>query len=261
MKTFALRYPLLFSALLTLALLGLAFASKAVRPSAPISNVRDLPPEALRQPTEVERALTLLTSFESLFWVLAAVLAVALVRALGPLSETGFHRPSRWRDALRLLLPPLLVGALALSGGLRLGSAPFLAATLLIVLVAAFAEETLYRGVAWYALSPTGLLRAAVATALLSGALRFGGTLLSGPWPEATQAAVLAVCGGFTYAGLRWRTGSLWPPILLHAALGCAYALYSPGGLLFLAVLLLSTVGFVLYGLFLLLRAARVGST
>jgi uncharacterized protein len=250
-KNFALRFPLLFSALLTLALLGLAFGSKALRPMAPVSNVRDLPPEALRQPTEVERALTVLMSFENLFWVLAATLAVVLARSLGRWDETGFNRPSRWRD-LRLLLPPLLVGALALSGGFRLGGAPFLAATLFGVLVAVFAEETLYRGIAWRVLSPTGLLRAAVVTALLSGVLRFGGTLLSGPWPEATQASVLTVCGGFTYAALRWRTGSIWPVVFLHSALGCAYALYSPDPLLFLAVLLLGTFGFVLYGLFLL---------
>jgi membrane protease YdiL (CAAX protease family) len=234
-----------------MALLGLAFGSKALRPIAPVSNVRDLPPDALRQPTEVERALTVLMSFENLFWVLAAVLAVVLARYLGRWEETGFNRPSRWRD-LGLLLPPLLVGALALSGGFRLGSAPFLAATLFGVLVVAFAEEALYRGVAWRVLSPTGLLRAAVVTALLSGVLRFGGMLLSGPWPEATQASLLAICGGLTYAALRWRTGSIWPVILLHSALGCAYALYSPGALLFLAVLLLGTFGFALYGLFLL---------
>jgi hypothetical protein len=82
-KNFALRYPLLFSALLTLALLGLAFGSKALRPMASVSNVRDLPPEALRQPTEIERALTVLMNFENLFWVLAATLAVVLARSLG----------------------------------------------------------------------------------------------------------------------------------------------------------------------------------
>ncbi len=255
LRRFATRYPLVFSALLTLALLGLALGSKRIRPSDPVSNVRDLPPEALRPPTEVERALAVLLGFESLFWILAALLAVFLARALGPWDETGFNRPSRWRD-LYLLLPPLLVGALALSGGLRAESWPFLAATLLGVVVAAFAEEALYRGVAWRVLAPGGLVRAAVVTALLSGVLRFGGTLLSGSWPEATQAAVLAVCGGFTYAALRWRTASIWPAVLLSAALGCAYALYSPGALLFLAVLLLSTVSFVLYGLFLLRRPA-----
>ena len=257
MKTFANRRPLLFCVLLTLALLGLALGSRALLPRATVSNVRDLPPEALRAPTESERALGVLLSFESLFWLLAAVLALVLARALGPWGETGFNRPSRWRN-LALLLPPLLVGALALSGGLRNESVPLLAATLLGVLVAAFAEETLYRGIAWRVLARGGLVRAAVATALLSGVLRFGGTLLSGPWPEATQAAVLAVCGGFTYAALRWRTASIWPVILLHAALSCAYALYSPGGLLFLAVLLLSTLGFLLYGLFLLRASRRV---
>lgn len=257
MKRLAFRYPLLFSALLTLALLGLAFGSKALRPRPPVSNVRDLPPEILRQPTEVERALAILVSFENLFWILAAVLAVVLARSLGRWDEAGFTGPSRWRD-LHLLLPPLLVGVLALSGGLRLGSAPVLAATLFGVLVAAFAEEALYRGVAWRVLAPGGLVRAAVAAALLSGVLRFGATLLSGPWPEATQAAVLATCGGITYAAIRHRTASLWPAIVLHCALGSAYALYSPGALLFLAVLLLGTAGFVLYGL-LLLRKPRTG--
>ena len=259
MKTIATHRPLLFSALLTLALLGLAFGSRALLPRDTVSDVRDLPPEALTAPTEAERAFAVLVSFETLFWLLAAALALLLARALGPWGDTGFNRPSRWRN-LALLLPPLLVGALALSGGLRDESLTLLAATLLGVIVAAFAEEALYRGVAWRVLAPGGLVRAALAGALLSGILRFGATLLSGPWPEATQAAALAVCGGFTYAALRWRTASVWPVILLHAALGCAYALYSPGVLLFLAVLLSSTLGFLLYGLFLLRNARSEGS-
>lgn len=253
MRRFAGRRPQLFCTLLTLALLGLALASEKIRPEDPAASVGDLSPEALRQPTEAERALVVLLGSESLFWVVAALLAAFLVRALGSWGEAGFNRPSRWRNLL-LLLPPLLVGALAVSGGLRAQSPPFLATTLLVVVVAAFAEETLYRGVAWRLLARTGLIRAAVITALLAGALRLGATLLNGPWPEAAQAAALAVCGGFTYAALRWRTASIWPPVLLHSALGCAYALYAPGALLFLTVLSLSTAGFLLYGLFLLRR-------
>lgn len=258
MKTFATRYPLLFSVLLTAVMLGFAVVSDAALPTAVISTVDDLSPEAVEVPSTGKQVFTDLRSFENLFWVLASALALALIWVLGWWRDAGFNRPSRWRN-LRLLVFPLLVGGLALAGGIRFEGFLFLAAALFSVVLAAFGEEALYRGVAWRALAPAGLLRAVVATALLAGALRFGVSLLANTWPEAVQAGVLAVCGGFTYAALRWRTASIWPVILVHCVLGFAGAVSTMGAAQYLLVLLASTVGFVFYGLF-LLRNPRVRS-
>jgi hypothetical protein len=66
------------------------------------------------------------------------------------------------------------------------------------------------------------------------------------------RLTALAVCGGFTYAALRWRTGSLLPVIAVHAAFAFAVDVATLGTFAYRITMLLSTLGFVFYGLFLL---------
>ena len=96
-----------------------------------------------------------------------------------------------------------------------------------------------------------------ILTSLLSGLLVLGITATEGPWPEAVRLTALAFCGGFTYGALRWRTTSIWPVILVHTAFALAVGIATLGTFRFRLVILLSTVGFVAYGLY-LLRNARV---
>ncbi|MBA2510808.1 MAG: hypothetical protein H0V28_04935, partial [Rubrobacteraceae bacterium] len=55
----------------------------------------------------------------------------------------------------------------------------------------------------------------------------------------------------------RWRTASLWPVILVHAAFAFAMDVSTLGTVTYPIVMLLSTLGFVFYGL-LLLRNQKV---
>ncbi len=87
---------------------------------------------------------------------------------------------------------------------------------------------------------------------LLAGALALGRAATDGPWPEAVRITALTVCGGFTYAALRWRTGSLLPVIAVHAAFAFAVDIATLGTATYRITMLLSTLGFVFYGLFLL---------
>jgi membrane protease YdiL (CAAX protease family) len=252
-KSFIARHPLTFSLLLTLALFGLAFVSRIVLPETPVSSVADLPLEHKLPPSDQERALRFIRSFEILFHVLATLLAVVLLTWLSWWRQAGFNRPSRWRN-LHLLWFPLLVGALAFSGGVRVPGPVFLASVLFSAFVTAFSEEALYRGVIWRALAPTGLMRTVVMTSLLYSALYFGVSVLAGPWPEAVVLTVPAACGAFMYAALRWRTASIWPAMLVHAVSGFASDISTPGTVPYLVLLLTiaSTLGFAGYGLFLL---------
>jgi membrane protease YdiL (CAAX protease family) len=97
---------------------------------------------------------------------------------------------------LRLLWFPLLVSALALVSGVFVSEPASLVSGLLVVLVATFGEEVVYRGILWRALAHTGPVRVMVLTSLLSGALVLGRTGTDGPWPEAVRLTALAV--------LRW---------------------------------------------------------
>ena len=214
-KSFVARRPLAFCSLLSLVLFGLTAMSAIVLPRTVISSVEALSPELRLEPSDLERALTVLVSPENLFRVLAILLAVTLLGRLGWGHETGFNRPSRWRN-LHLLLLPFLFVTLTLLGGIRFPGPAVLVAMLFAALLTAFSEELLYRGLIWRALLPTGLMRAVVATSVLSGVLLFCRLAFAGPWPEALLLMVLASCGSFTYAALRWRTASIWPGLLLH---------------------------------------------
>ena len=62
----------------------------------------------------------------------------------------------------------------------------------------------------------------------------------------------LTLCGGFTYGALRWRTTSIWPVIVVHTALAFAVSIATLGTVTYPLMMLLSTLGFVAYGLYLL---------
>lgn len=251
MKAFVQRHPLALALLLAASSLGIAVLSVATSHKPVVSDVQEVPPAALAPPTEGEQAYNLFWSTGNLFWFAVALLAVGLLAWSGWLREAGFGWPPRWRK-LPLLIFPLLVGVLSLTDGVRIPGPWVFLATLLTGFVAAFGEETLFRGLMLRVLAPSGLVRAVISTSLLAGALQFGVSTLTGPWPEAVQATVLATGGGFTYAALRWRIASVWPVLLLHTLITFAVAISTPGATLYLVLLLLSTFGFVAYGLFLL---------
>lgn len=253
MKTFATRHPVVFSSLLALALFGLTFASKAALPAYVAPSVENLPAELVREPTQGEQAIADLRNAQNLYAVMSALLAVVLLTGLGWWREAGFASPSRMRNPL-LLLFPLLVCALSFLGGVGIRGPALFASALLSILITVFAEEALYRGIFWKMLAPKGVVRAMVVTSLLSGALFLVGSSPIAPWPETVYLSVLTFCTGFTYAALRWRTASIWPPILLHFALGLSAEFSTPETIpdLNLLLILTTTLGFVGYGLILL---------
>lgn len=251
------RRPLLFSVLVTLLLFGATFPCRAVFPGeGPAGNIGKLPQETFEPPEGLGLILSDMKSPDFLFWALATLLGLALLGWAGWWGDAGFDRPSRWRN-MRLLAFPLLVCALALSGGV-FGSGPAsLVSAFLAVLVAALGEEIIFRGLLWRALIPKGPLRAVILTSLLAGLLVLGRTATEGPWPEAVRLAALTFCGGFTYGALRWRTTSIWPAIIAHTAFAFAIGISTLGTVAFRLLILLSTLGFVVYGLY-LLRNPRV---
>ena len=251
MRRFASRHPFAFSVLVTLAVFGLDLACRAILPRTPVGNIEKLPQDAFEPPEGLGLILSDMRSPDTLFWALATVLALGLLVWTGWLGEAGFNRVSEWRN-LRLLAFPLLVCALTLSGGL-FGSGPAsLVSAFLTALLAAFGEEMVFRGLLWRAIAPAGPVRTVILTSWLSGLLVLGMTATEGPWPEAVRLTALTICGGFTYGALRWRTTSIWPVILVHAAFAFAVSLATLGTLTYPLMMFFSTAGFVAYGLYLL---------
>lgn len=254
MRRFSERRPVVFCLLVTLALFALTALSRVSFPSAPVGNIKRLPQRAFETPTGLDRILDDLKSPDVLFWALAVGLALVLLLWTGLWREVGFNKPIV--KNLRLMWFPLFVGALTLSGGVFVSGVDAFVAMFLVVLVAAFGQELLFRGLMWRALMPMGPVGATILTSLLAGALIFGRTFTDGPWPEAVRLTSLAVCSGFTYGALRWRTASIWPVILVHTLFALSVDVAALGTLTYQILITLSTAGFVIYGLFLLRNRA-----
>ena len=256
MRRFAEGRPLYFSLLITLLLFGVTFLCRAVLPTVPEGNIAKLPQGAFEPPEGLGLILSEMKSPDVLFWALAIVLGLVLLARIGWWDDAGFTRPSRWRN-MRLLAFPLLVCALTFSGGVFTSGPATLVSTFLAVLVATLGEEIIFRGLLWRALVHKGPVLTVILTSLLAGLLVLGRTATDGPWPEAVRLAGLTFCGGFTYGALRWRTTSIWPGVLIHTAFAFAVGVATLGTFTFRLVIILSTVGFVAYGLY-LLRNSRV---
>ena len=106
-----------------------------------------------------------------------------------------------------------------------------------------------------------GPVLAVTLTSLLAGLLVLGRTATDGPWPEAVRLAALTFCGGFTYGALRWRTTSIWPVVIVHTIFAFVASIATLGTFRFRLFILLGTVGFVAYGLYLLRNSLRPGRT
>jgi uncharacterized protein len=250
-RRFAEGRPLLFCVLITVLLFGVTFLCRAVLPAVPSGDLAKLPQRTFQPPEGLGLILSDMRSPDTLFWALAIGLGLGLLAWVGWWDDAGFTRPSRWRN-MRLLGFPLLVCALTLSGGVFTSGIAALASTFLVVLVATLGEEIIFRGLLWRALIQNGPLLAVTLTSLLAGLLVLGRTATDGPWPEAVRLATLTFCGGFTYGALRWRTTSIWPAILVHTIFAFVVSISTLGAFRFRLVILLSTVGFVAYGLYLL---------
>lgn len=254
LKTRTERHPLIFALLLLLTLIGLTLLARSAIPSAPIGDVSDLSPEALTEPTALDRVATALRNADTLFWTLALALAAGLIVLLGLWREAGFGSP-RWRN-LRLLLFPLAVCAFALSDGFLLPDPGPLFTGLLVVFIAVLAEEAIFRGLLWRAFIPRGPLIAVAVTSALTGLL-FLARSTTDIAPEATRLTLAAICGGVIFGALRWRLASVWPVVAVHAALAYVPTVSALGSTKYPVLVWTSTLGFVLYGLF-LLRNRRV---
>jgi membrane protease YdiL (CAAX protease family) len=158
--------------------------------------------------------------------VYAIVLGLLLLIARGGSTREllALHRPRSWPVALGvafgLFVAVLLLGAALdpfLDAGEEQGLTPsrwdsdrataFAANALVVVAIAPFVEELTYRGLGFSLLRPYGQVGAIVGVGIAFG-LAHG----------LVEALPILSLFGIGLAVLRERTGSVYPPILLHAA-------------------------------------------
>ncbi len=162
-------------------------------------------------------------------WALAGldatrvVVPAVLLTALGLWRTAGFTRRLTW-PTLWPFLPLLLFVLLNLASGNGnwITSPKTLAIATLTMLAVGFGEEATFRGVALRVLQPTGLMRAAVLSSVLFGALHLV-NLAQGADPVDVGFQVLyTALIGFAFAAPALVTGAIWPLIVIHAAMDLA---------------------------------------
>ena len=136
--------------------------------------------------------------------------------------EAGFRRPEvprRLWAAVPLFFLPLIVLA---GSGVEAAPVEQVLEFVLFVILVAFAEEGLVRGIVLRALRPTGLGRAV----LLSAAIFGMGHLANIPAGASVSMTAVQVLEdtflGVAFAGLCLYVGSIWPAVVLHASLDLA---------------------------------------
>jgi uncharacterized protein len=145
------------------------------------------------------------------------ILVAVVLTVLGWWRIAGFNRPAEWHSLGLLLLPAVVILIPPFLGGIKPVVPGTLAYLILGYALTGFMEEAFTRGILLHVLKPSGVLRAALLSALLFGLSHLTNLLTRSVNPAIILAqAVGAFCDGFGFAALRFRTNTLWFLILLH---------------------------------------------
>ena len=141
--------------------------------------------------------------------------AVVIVRSTG-WAAVGLRRPVRPASAL-YGTPSLLLGAMALSGGVAPTMTPAAFVTLAVWLtLGVLIEEIAFRGVMWEAVAARGPFFTAIATSVGFGMIHLLG--IGGEIPTSVILAQMcfAIGTGIVLAAVRIAAGTLWTAIGVH---------------------------------------------
>jgi membrane protease YdiL (CAAX protease family) len=151
-------------------------------------------------------------------WVMAAafILAVCLWQGW---SDVGLNRGAAVRDFRLAWLPMLyILAALGLAVVFGLPPATVLMFIAINCLFVGFSEELMLRGAVLQAFRHTvSIWPAVLLTSVVFGAMHSMNVFVTGDLKAALIQSSAAFLSGILFIALRLRTGSLWPPIIVHA--------------------------------------------
>lgn len=150
-------------------------------------------------------------------WVLASafILTVALLQQW---HDVGLTRGASLRAWRLVWLPALYIaGALAVAAAAGLPPAGVMGIILVNTLFVGFSEELMFRGVLLQAFRRSVPVWGAVMlTSVAFGAVHSLNVFVTGDLAAALIQSTAAFMSGLVFIALRLRTGSLWPPVILH---------------------------------------------
>ena len=169
--------------------------------------------------------------------------------------RSGFVKPRH----LWLTLFPAATVAFGYLGSWQSLTASRLGLAVALVVLVALGEEMAFRGVVLSALLPLGIGRAVAISSAMFGLTHVVNLALGAALPGVVLQVLFSAMGGAGYAALRIRTGSLWPPVLLHAGYDLAFRVIviDPGTPFANTFYSLHGVGLLVYAVVVLRRRAR----
>jgi membrane protease YdiL (CAAX protease family) len=194
--------------------------------------------------------------------LISAVLVMLLIAALRWWRETGFNRPSAWRDLGLLVLPTALM-VIPLAGGVNPAMLNMFGFLLVAQTLNALSEEGLFRGLVMHVLTGKGVVWSVGVGALLFGVLHLQRIGFGAPVDETLIQVLVSAANGFFWAVLRLRTNTIWASVFLHTFSNLFVALGRFPEALDVVVALGTPIILLAYGLYLLrsLRATGLATS
>jgi membrane protease YdiL (CAAX protease family) len=147
--------------------------------------------------------------------VMSVLVAIALT-LIGWWHEAGFNPPAQWRDVRLMWFPFLVVLVLPFLAGVKTSDGKTFLYLVVAYALTGFMEEGLMRGIVLRVLRPTGITRSVVLSSLLFGLIHIGNLLYRNPFIVLAQM-VGAFVHGIGLSAIRYRTNTIWFPVVLHA--------------------------------------------
>jgi uncharacterized protein len=151
-------------------------------------------------------------------WVIAGGFILTVVFWQGWI-DVALNRGTDLRGWRLIWLPMIyIVAALAFATFMGLPPVSILALILINCLFVGFSEELMFRGAILQAFRHSvSIWLAVLFTSLAFGAIHSLNVFVTGDLKSAMIQSSAAFLSGIVFIALRLRTGSLWPPIIVHA--------------------------------------------
>lgn len=166
-----------------------------------------------------EHSLNDLVSHGIGWWFVAAVVFLfAVVAFFGWWKQVGLRAAEPASSWLYIWFPILLIAIfLAAAVAMGLPAPSIMVFVLLNTLLVGISEELMTRGILLYGtLTQYGIWASIIIVSLIFGGIHILNGFNTGNFGDATIQAVAAGMSGILFIGLRLRTNSLLPPILVH---------------------------------------------
>jgi membrane protease YdiL (CAAX protease family) len=150
-------------------------------------------------------------------WVMAAGFILAVVLWQG-WSDVGLNRAADAKGWRLTWLPMLyIVVGLGIATAAGLPPTPVLGFILLNCFLVGFSEELMFRGALLQAFrGAVTIWPAVILTSIAFGSVHSLNVFVTGELGPALLQSLAAFLSGLVFIALRLRTGSLWPPIVVH---------------------------------------------